>query len=155
MQQNCWSLRCSWIIACWRCPNHIFILDLTPGFNRLGKDNCRTILEIFKFWDLARLILEVYGSYRQSRVFLRARWLIFIDVYFVVISVNLFVHDIHSNGLIVRAFYPGYDFVEKFYISAVSSFDYFFPGKARLFRCMVIIAPYFHTSCPMFFQLQI
>ena len=37
---NFWSLRCSWSIAFRRCSNYIFILDLTPGFNGLGKDNC-------------------------------------------------------------------------------------------------------------------
>ena len=31
--------RCSWSIACRRCSNYIFILNLTPGFNGLGKDN--------------------------------------------------------------------------------------------------------------------
>ena len=50
MQLNCWSLRPSWSIACQRCSNYIFILDLTPGFNGLG--------EAFKFWDSVRLILE-------------------------------------------------------------------------------------------------
>ena len=39
-QLTCWSLRCSWRIACQRCSNYIFILDLTHGFNGLGKDNC-------------------------------------------------------------------------------------------------------------------
>ena len=32
---------------------------LTPGFNGLGKDNCKTTQETFKFWDLERLIKEV------------------------------------------------------------------------------------------------
>ena len=27
---NCWSLRCSWSIACRWCSNYIFIFDLTP-----------------------------------------------------------------------------------------------------------------------------
>ena len=40
--KNCWSLRCRWSIACRRCSNYIFIIDLTPGFNGLGKDNCKT-----------------------------------------------------------------------------------------------------------------
>ena len=52
-QQNCRSLRCNW-----SCSNYIFILDLTPGFNRLRKDNCKTRQETFKFWDLVPLILE-------------------------------------------------------------------------------------------------
>ena len=56
-QLNCWSLRCSWGITCWRCSNYIFILALTPGFNILHKDNCKPRREAFKFWDLVHLIL--------------------------------------------------------------------------------------------------
>ena len=56
---NCWSLRCSWSIACRRCSNYIFILHLTFGFNILHKDNCKLRRETFKFWDLVRLILEI------------------------------------------------------------------------------------------------
>ena len=41
------------------CPNCIFNLNLTPGFNGLSEDNCKRIQETFKFWDLVRLILEV------------------------------------------------------------------------------------------------
>ena len=52
------SLRCSWSIACRRCSNYIFILDLIHGFNRLGKDNCKAGRESLKFWNLVRLILE-------------------------------------------------------------------------------------------------
>ena len=58
-QWKYWSLRCNQSIACQQCPNYIFILDLTPGFNRLGKDNCKTRRETFKFWDLVHLIFEV------------------------------------------------------------------------------------------------
>ena len=58
-QQNCWSLRCSWSIACWSCSNYIFILDLKPGFIGLGKDKCKTRRESFKFWGLVWLILEI------------------------------------------------------------------------------------------------
>ena len=48
----CRLLRCSsWSIACRRCSNYIFILDLTPGFIGLGKDNCKTRREVFKFGD--------------------------------------------------------------------------------------------------------
>ena len=57
-QLNCWSLRCSWSIACRRCSNYIFILNLTPGFNGLGKGNYRMRREAFKFWDLVRLVLD-------------------------------------------------------------------------------------------------
>ena len=57
-QLNCLSLRCSWSNACRRCSNYIFILDLTPGFNGLGKDKYNMRRETSKFWDLVRLILE-------------------------------------------------------------------------------------------------
>ena len=29
------------------CSNYIFIHDLTPGFNELGKDNCKTRRKTF------------------------------------------------------------------------------------------------------------
>ena len=63
-----WSLRCSWSIACRRCSNYIFILDLTPGFNGLGKDNYKTRRETFRFssWDLVRLILEIWRYLEKS-----------------------------------------------------------------------------------------
>ena len=35
------------------------ILDLTPAFNGLGKDNCKMRRETFTFWYLVRLISEV------------------------------------------------------------------------------------------------
>ena len=53
-QLNCWSLRCQ----C--CPNYIFIVGLTPGFNTLRKDNCKPRRETFKFWDSVRFILETW-----------------------------------------------------------------------------------------------
>ena len=56
---NCWSLRCSWSIACRHCSNYIFILDLTPGFNGLGKGNGKMRWETFKFWDFVCLILKI------------------------------------------------------------------------------------------------
>ena len=56
-QLNSWSLRYSWGIACRRCSNYIFILDLTPGFNGLGKDEMRIISS--KFGDLVQLILQI------------------------------------------------------------------------------------------------
>ena len=58
-QFNCWSLRCSWSIACQRCSNYIFILYLTPGFKRLGKNKCKTRRESFMFWGSVHLILEI------------------------------------------------------------------------------------------------
>ena len=59
-EENCRSLRCSWIIACRRCSNYIFILDLTSGFKGFGKDSRKTIWESFKCWDLVCLILETW-----------------------------------------------------------------------------------------------
>ena len=60
MQLNCWSLRCSWSIACRRCSKYIFILNTC--FNGLGRDNCNTRRESFKVWDLVRLILDIFGN---------------------------------------------------------------------------------------------
>ena len=40
-------------------PVYIFILDLTPGFIGLGKDNCKTRRETIKFGYLVCLILEI------------------------------------------------------------------------------------------------
>ena len=60
-QLNCWPLRCSrsQSIACRRCSKYIFILDLTPGSNELGKGKCKTRRGWFKFWDLVHLILVI------------------------------------------------------------------------------------------------
>ena len=46
--------------ACRRCSNYIFILDLTPGFNGLGKHNCKTRWVTFQFWGLVHFILEIW-----------------------------------------------------------------------------------------------
>ena len=48
------------VVRASRCSNYIFILDFTPGFNGLGKDNFKKRREPFKFWDLVRLILEIW-----------------------------------------------------------------------------------------------
>ena len=53
-QYDCWSLTCRW------CSNYISALDLTPGFNGLGKENCKMTRETFSFWDSVRFILEVW-----------------------------------------------------------------------------------------------
>ena len=45
------SIRWSWSIACRLCSNCIFILDSTPGFNGLGKDNRKTRRETYELWD--------------------------------------------------------------------------------------------------------
>ena len=46
--------------ACQCCSNYIFILDLPPGCNGLGIDNCKTIWETFEFWDMVWFILEIW-----------------------------------------------------------------------------------------------
>ena len=49
----------------------IFIHDLTPGYNGLGKYNCnmcKTRWESFKFCDLVWLILEIYNNFLSSQV---------------------------------------------------------------------------------------
>ena len=38
----------------------IFILDYIHRFNRLCKDNCKTRQETSKFWELVRLICDIY-----------------------------------------------------------------------------------------------
>ena len=58
-------LRCTWSIACRRCSDYIFILELTPDFNGFGKDNCKMRQETFKFWGLVHLILEVWWHMYQ------------------------------------------------------------------------------------------
>ena len=58
-QYNCWSLRCNWSVACRRCSNYIFILNLTRGFKGLAKGNCKMRWQSLKFSDLVRLILEI------------------------------------------------------------------------------------------------
>ena len=67
-QWNCWSLRCSWSIAYRRCSNYISILNLTPCFNGLDKDDCKTRWESFKYWNLARLILDTLRYFHQKCV---------------------------------------------------------------------------------------
>ena len=51
-----------------QCSNYIYILDLTPGFNRLHKDNFKTRRQTFKFGDLVRLILEIFLNHGMAKV---------------------------------------------------------------------------------------
>ena len=46
--------------ACRRCSNYIFVLDLTSGSKRFGKDSRKTVWESFKCWDLVRLISKTW-----------------------------------------------------------------------------------------------
>ena len=50
-----------------RCSKYIFILDITPGFNRLGNNNGTTGRETLKLWDLLRLLLGVWRYLRTAR----------------------------------------------------------------------------------------
>ena len=78
-QCDCWSIRCSWSIACRHCSNYIFILDLKPSFNGLGKAN-KARWETFQFGYLVHLILEVWWylarlwAYGVLNVFPFFRW---------------------------------------------------------------------------------
>ena len=51
------------IIACRRFSNYIFIIDLTPGFNGLGKDNYKMRREKLKFEIWCALYHRLYGNY--------------------------------------------------------------------------------------------
>ena len=86
-QSNCQSLRCSWSIACGRCSKYIFILDLTPGFIGLGKDNCKTRRETFKFGDLVHVILEILW-YIKSLLFIIYALLAFSLIYLVFLHIE-------------------------------------------------------------------
>ena len=39
----------NWLTVCRHCSNYIFILNLTPGFNGMGKDNYKMRQEAFNF----------------------------------------------------------------------------------------------------------
>ena len=60
-QQTCWSLRCSWSIACWRCSwLHLHHRLNTWLQYRLHNDNRKARRETFNLWDLMRLVLEIW-----------------------------------------------------------------------------------------------
>ena len=112
-QYNCWSLRCSWSTACQHCSNYIFILNLVPCFNGLGRDNCKTGWETFKCWDLVHLILEVWQymgdhadkAYRNfsASVFMRPWTLVFTQYAKLIIKLQIF--DITDITIFVIDFY--------------------------------------------------
>ena len=68
----------SWSIACQRCSISILILDLTPGFNILHKDNCKTRnIQVLGFGAtyIGNLTVCVLGIFRRYQLFrLRFRW---------------------------------------------------------------------------------
>ena len=51
-----------------RLSNDIFIIDLTPSFNGVGKDSSKTRRETLKFGDLVLLILEVWRQATCGRI---------------------------------------------------------------------------------------
>ena len=57
------SLKCS---AYRRCCKYILNCDLTHVFSGLGKDNCKTRRETFKFCDLLSFILQVWISFGRT-----------------------------------------------------------------------------------------
>ena len=51
-------------MAYWHCSNYIFILNLTPCFNGLAKDNYKMRWKTFKCWDLVYLKYQsFYGNF--------------------------------------------------------------------------------------------
>ena len=59
-QYNCWSLRCSWSIACRRCSYYIFMLRLTlQAAIDCAKTTARWDEKYLGFVDLVHLILEI------------------------------------------------------------------------------------------------
>ena len=51
-----------------RCSSYIFIFDLTPGFNGLGKHNSHTTRVTFRFWDLGGALYQRFdGRFQVHR----------------------------------------------------------------------------------------
>ena len=50
--------------------NYNLILDLMRGLTRLGKENCKTRRDTFKFCNLVRLILEIW-LYMEIEILLK------------------------------------------------------------------------------------
>ena len=48
--------------TCRRCSNYIFILDLTPGFNGLGKNNCKTRREWFSSFVIWCVLYKMFDG---------------------------------------------------------------------------------------------
>ena len=51
-----------------RCSNYIFILDITPGFNRLRKDNCKTRRKHSSFVIWCCLYCRFNGRYTSIAI---------------------------------------------------------------------------------------
>ena len=57
--------------TCRYCSNYIFILNLTPGFNGLGKDDCKTRGETLSFWTWCILHWRFDGTYMYFCLLMR------------------------------------------------------------------------------------
>ena len=85
--------------GCPRCSNYIFILHLTPGFNRLGKDVWKTRQETIKFWDYVSYIrgltvmyaslMKIIGELLHSWSF--SQWVIHYSLFPMCLTAKLFV----------------------------------------------------------------
>ena len=92
-----------------RCSKYIFILDLTPGFNKLGKDNCKTRhIYIFGF---GALILEVwryvyiYIYIHAIESFIRSFYIIFWSELNILVFSRVFV-EVLMHKLLPNAYAP-------------------------------------------------
>ena len=67
------SLIILWNIIC-LASNYIFILDWTPGFNWLGKDNCKARRETFKVWEFEFTYIRRLVVYMKQDAFNNKKW---------------------------------------------------------------------------------
>ena len=109
-------------IACQCCSNNIFILNLTPDFNGLGKCKCKKRWETFKSCDFIRdflvcenHLIEVYSIFKTLlfcfyqiwwvwsiwKVLLRAVWLWFFLIVYCLIVIFLVVYCLIVIFLVV------------------------------------------------------
>ena len=104
-------------IACRRCSNYIFILDLTPGFNGLGKDNCKTRRETFKHWDfgapylrgLMVINLRMYCTHCWIFTTAGTRWLTTIAYLYNDVIMDTIASQITSLTIVYSTVYSGAD----------------------------------------------
>ena len=96
---NCWSLRCSWSIACQHCSNYIFILHWTLGFIILPKDNCKSRWETFKSRDLVKLILVILRYLTVVHIISLVTYCIHYEHYLFQITIWINMHPMHGINL--------------------------------------------------------
>ena len=67
-QWNCWSLTCSWSIACRRCSNYIFILNLNTWLQWIGQRQLQDEMRNINVWGLgATYIRELTVNHISER----------------------------------------------------------------------------------------